>query len=101
MMPYSETALANQVCFGRAGLRALVPSGNDLAGFSRGELRYMTEDLLLTESDLSAMAARGRDNTTRLEGVMWARDRDLDQVRHAFVMPIRDVEPVPDAKVSP
>ena len=47
------------------------------------------------------MAARGRDNTTLMEGVMWARDRNPDQVRHAFVMPIRDVEPVPDAKVSP
>ena len=45
MMPYSETALANRVCFGRAGLRALVPSGIDLAGFSRGELSSMTEDL--------------------------------------------------------
>lgn len=95
-MPHSETALANPGLLRRVlhWARAHVPPGIDLADFSRAELRHMAEDLSLAESDLLAMAAQGRDNTTLMEGMMRARGLDPDQVRYAFVMLARDAERV-------
>jgi hypothetical protein len=95
-MPHSETALANPGLLGRVldWVRAHALPGSDLADFSRAELRHMAGDLSLAESDLSVVAARGRDNITQMEGMMRARDLNPDQIRHAFVTLMRDVERV-------
>jgi hypothetical protein len=71
-------------------VRAHAPAGSDLAILSHEEPRHIAEDLSLAESEPLAMATRGRDNTTLVEGMMRARGLDPDQVRHAFVTLVRD-----------
>ena len=95
-MPNTETSLANPGLLGRVldWVRAHTPAGSDLSAFSREDLRHMANDLSLANSDLLAVAAAGHDNSVLMEGMMLARGLDPDQLRHAFVTLVRDVERV-------
>src|SRR5579872_7234040 len=94
-MPHTEMALANPGLLGRMldRVRAYA-SPNDLAAFSREDLRHMADDLALAPSDLAAMSAEGHDNTVLMESMMRARGFEPERIRQVFVALLRDMERV-------
>ena len=75
-------------------LRAHFGPGDELAGFSRDDLRDMASDLSLTESDLVALVDHGTDNTVLMLNMMRARGLDPKLLQQSFVTLLRDVERV-------
>ena len=95
-MVHGETALCNPGLLGRVldWVRANADPGSDLAMLSREELRHMSGDLSLAESDLLSFSAGAHDNTVLMERMFRDCDLDPDQMRHRFGTLLRDVERV-------
>lgn len=95
-MPHAEPRFPNAGPLARIleWVRAQSGGRGELAEFSHDERRHMAADLSLAGADLRDVAARGRDNTALMEGMMHARGLDPDRLRQAFPMLMRDVERV-------
>jgi len=67
---------------------------DELAGLSREELRVLSADLAIDQSDLVALSASRHDNTDLMERMIRARGFDPNDLRQSFAVLLRDVERV-------
>ena len=92
----ADRALANPGLLGRVldWLRARSGSADELAGWSREELRNLADDLALSEYDLVTLSATMSDNNVLMERMMRARGFEPELLRNSFAALVRDMERV-------
>jgi hypothetical protein len=73
-------------------IRARASRDNELAAMSRMDLRYLANDLGVTEADLREIAPKVTDNSVLMDKMMRARGLDPDAVRTLFGALVRDME---------
>jgi len=91
-----DHALANPGLLGRVldWLRVHCGGTDELAGWSREEIRQLSDDLALSEDDLMALSASVSANNTLMEGMMRARGFEPELLRECFGGLVRDIERV-------
>jgi len=92
----ADRALANPGLLGRVldWLRDRYGGTDELAGWSRDELRLLADDLSLCEDDLVALSASMLDNNVLMERMMRARGFEPELLRQSFGTLVRDMERV-------
>ena len=70
----------------------LGPSQDDLIHLSADDLREMSSDLGISESDLRQAACSAHDSTVEMEEMMRQRGLDPEKVRRAMPFLTRDIE---------
>lgn len=91
-----EPAMANPGLLGRVldWVRAHHGAPDELAGWSREDLRALASDLSLSEDDLVAVSSGLADNSELMQRMIRARGFDPEQLRHSFDTLMRDIERV-------
>ncbi|HUN42773.1 MAG TPA: DUF6455 family protein [Acetobacteraceae bacterium] len=92
----ADRALANPGLLGRVldWLRARCSDADELAGWSRDDLRNLADDLALSEYDLAALSGAIADNNVLMERMMRARGFEPELLRNSFAALVRDMERV-------
>jgi len=89
-------ALANPGLLGRVldWLRVHCGGTDELAGWSRDDLRNLADDLALSDDDLLALSGAISDNNVLMERMMSARGFEPELLRNSFGALVRDMERV-------